>query len=146
MIGTCGKKILLSSKQVLFVTEVFSMESALSALVDEVAGVKLGDKRLTKRLAIIIDRLGAQPNPCIPAAMHVRNETEAVEYGYAFQRITKSTPEHLGDAQCNRPPLPAKHHGFSPPFTIASSRQKMKNCRALVTAICLHRSLRHRLC
>lgn len=52
MIGTCGKKILLSSKQVLFVTEVFSMESALSALVDEVAGVKLGDKRLTKRLAI----------------------------------------------------------------------------------------------
>ncbi|MEJ7590125.1 MAG: hypothetical protein WKF77_01115 [Planctomycetaceae bacterium] len=38
----------------------------------------------------------------------------------AFQRITKSTTEHLGAAQFNRPPRTAKRHGFSPPFTIVS--------------------------
>jgi hypothetical protein len=38
----------------------------------------------------------------------------------AFQAITKSTTEHLGAAQFNRPPLPAKRHGFSPPFTPAA--------------------------
>jgi hypothetical protein len=48
----------------------------------------------------------------------------AVEYGYAFQRITKSRHEHLGDAQFNRPPLPAQRHGFSPPFTIWKQQTK----------------------
>jgi|GEM_PF-2528570 len=89
MIATCGKKILLSPKQVLFVTEVFLMESPLSALVDEVAGVKLGDKRLTKRLAIIIDRLDAQPNLSIPAAIHGRNETEAAYRFFANDAVTR---------------------------------------------------------
>jgi hypothetical protein len=41
----------------------------------------------------------------------------------AFQAITKSTTEHLGAAQFNRPPLPAKRHGFSPPFTPAFTGQ-----------------------
>ena len=92
MIETCGKKILLLRKQFVFVTEGFSMESALSALVDEVAEVELGDKRLTKRLAIIIDRLGAQPNLSSPAAMHGRNETEAA---YRFSAMKPS-----GRARC----------------------------------------------
>ena len=35
----------------------------------------------------------------------------------AFQAITKSTTEHLGATRFNRPPPPAKRHGFSPPFT-----------------------------
>ncbi len=35
----------------------------------------------------------------------------------AFQGITKSTAEHLDAARFNRPPRPAKRHGFSPPFT-----------------------------
>ena len=47
------------------------------SLVDEVAEVKLGDKRLTKRLGTIIDRLGANPNMGICAARHGRNEMEA---------------------------------------------------------------------
>jgi hypothetical protein len=88
MIETCGKRILLLRKQFVFVTEGFSMESALSALVDEVAEVELGDKRLTKRLAIIIDRLGAQPNLSIPAAMHGRNETEAAYRFFGNEAVT----------------------------------------------------------
>jgi|GEM_PF-4761161 len=35
----------------------------------------------------------------------------------AFQGITKLTTEHMGAARFNRPPRPAKRHGFSPPFT-----------------------------
>ena len=88
MIETCSKKILLSPQQFPGVTAGFSMESALSALVDEVAGVELGDQRLTKRLVIILDRLGAQPNLSIPAAMHGRNETEAVSRFFAIEAVT----------------------------------------------------------
>jgi len=40
----------------------------------------------------------------------------------AFRRLTKSTTEHLGAARFNRPPLPAKRHGFSPPFTVIDVR------------------------
>jgi len=35
----------------------------------------------------------------------------------ASQEFTKSTTEHMGAAQFNRPPRTAKRHGFSPPFT-----------------------------
>ena len=42
----------------------------------------------------------------------------------AFQRITKSTTEHLGAAQFNRPPRTAKRHGFSPPFTVVRIRNR----------------------
>ena len=63
------------------------------ALVDEVAGVDLGDKRLTERLAIIIDRLGAQPNLSIPAAMHSRSEMEAAYRFFANEAVT---PDALG--------------------------------------------------
>lgn len=58
------------------------------ALVDEVAGAELGDKRLTKRLSIIVDRLGAQPNLSIPAAMHSRNEMEATYRFFANEEVT----------------------------------------------------------
>jgi hypothetical protein len=88
MIESCSKKTLLLRKQFLFVTEDFSMEFALSALVDEVAGVKFGDKRLTRRLAIIIERLGAQPNLSIPAAMHGRKEMEAAYRFFANEAVT----------------------------------------------------------
>ena len=42
----------------------------------------------------------------------------------AFREITKSTTEHLGAARFNRPPRPAKRHGFSPPFTPPTIQQK----------------------
>lgn len=61
-------------------------------LVDEVAGVQLGDKRLTKRLASIVDRLGSQPNLSIPAATQVRSETEAA---YRFFANESVTPERI---------------------------------------------------
>lgn len=65
--------------------EGFSMEFALE---EEVAGVDLGDKRLTRRLAIIMDRLGTQPTLSIPAAMHGRNEMEAAYRFFANKAVT----------------------------------------------------------
>lgn len=59
-----------------------------SALVDEVVGVEFGDERLTKRLSIVVDRLGAQPNLSIPAAMHGRNELEAAYRFFANESVT----------------------------------------------------------
>lgn len=58
------------------------------ALVDEVAGVELGDRRLTRRLAVTVDRLGAQPNLSIPAAMHGRAELEAAYRFFANEAVT----------------------------------------------------------
>ena len=58
------------------------------SLVDEVADVRLGDKRLTKRLAIIVDRLGANPNMSISAAMRGRNETEAAYEFFSHEAVT----------------------------------------------------------
>lgn len=58
------------------------------ALVDEVAGVELGDRRLTRRLAITAGRLGAQPNLSIPAAMQGRAEMEAAYRFFANKAVT----------------------------------------------------------
>lgn len=58
------------------------------ALADEVAGVEFGDRRLTRRLAVTADRLGAQPNLSIPAAMHGRAEMEAAYRFFANQAVT----------------------------------------------------------
>jgi hypothetical protein len=69
--------------------KVVAMEFALAG---EVAGVKFGDVRLNKRLSIIIDRLGAQPNLSIPAAMQGRNELEAA---YEFFDNDKVAPPEI---------------------------------------------------
>jgi Transposase Tn5 dimerisation domain/Transposase DNA-binding len=57
------------------------------SLVDEVAGVALGDQRLTRRLGIIAERLGAQPQLSIPAAMHGRAEMEAAYRFFANEQV-----------------------------------------------------------
>ncbi len=67
------------------------------SLVQEVAGVRLGDKRLTKRLSKIVDRLGAHPNVSIPAAMHGRCETEAAYRFFAHENVT---PEAILSTHC----------------------------------------------
>jgi len=59
-------------------------------LVDEVAGVELGDRRLTKRLSMIVEQLSSQPNLSIPAATQVRSEMEAA---YRFFANDSVTPE-----------------------------------------------------
>jgi len=46
-------------------------------ITEEIQGVDLGDKRLNKRFAIILDRLSAKPNVSIPAACKGLNETIA---------------------------------------------------------------------
>ena len=48
---------------------------------------------------------------------HSRSFTRKPAMMTSFQRIKKSTTEHLGAAQFNRPPRTANRHGFSPPFT-----------------------------
>lgn len=57
---------------------------------DEVQGVRLGDKRLSKRLEKIVSGLGSKPNESIPAATGNRAEMEAV---YRFLDNDKVTPE-----------------------------------------------------
>ncbi len=57
------------------------------SLADEVAGVALGDQRLTKRLGIITERLGAQPHASIPGAMHGRAEMEAAYRFFANEQV-----------------------------------------------------------
>jgi hypothetical protein len=64
--------------------EGYAMECSL---VDEVAGVELGDKRLSKRLGIIAERLGALPHASIPAAMHCRAEMEAAYRFFANDQV-----------------------------------------------------------
>lgn len=87
--GHLSQRDFAFAEAVLFVTEGVSMESAPD---QEVAGVELGDQRLTKRLSIIVDRLGAQPNLSLPAAMHGRSEMEAA---YRFFANEKVTPEAI---------------------------------------------------
>ncbi|MEO8164945.1 MAG: transposase DNA-binding-containing protein, partial [Betaproteobacteria bacterium] len=58
------------------------------SLEQEVAGVALGDKRLTDRLAVIVDRTASHPNLSIPAAMHGRSELEAAYRFFANENVT----------------------------------------------------------
>ena len=92
MMGARSKGILLVLEAGLFVTEGVSMEFALDhtefALEHEVAGVELGDQRLTKRLSIIAARLGARPNLSLPAALHGRAEMEAAYRFFANEKVT----------------------------------------------------------
>ena len=58
----------------------------------EIAKADFGDKRLNKRLSLIVERSATHPNLSIPAAMHGRAEMEAA---YRFlqmktSRLTKS--------------------------------------------------------
>jgi len=62
------------------------------ALVDEVRGVDLGDKRLNRRLGKVIEELGAKPNLSIPAATDARKEMEAA---YRFFDNDKVSPEKI---------------------------------------------------
>lgn len=62
------------------------------ALLDEVRGVDLGDKRLNRRLGKVIEELGAKPNLSIPAATDGRKEMEAA---YRFFDNDKVTPEKI---------------------------------------------------
>jgi hypothetical protein len=84
MIATSGKKILLLQKSKFFVVKGLVMEFAL---LDEVAGVDLGDQRLNARLAMILQRLGAQPHLSIPAAMQGRTEMEAAYRFFANDAV-----------------------------------------------------------
>jgi len=58
------------------------------SLEQEVAGVEFGDKRLTDRLAVIVDRSGSHPNLSIPAAMQGRSELEAAYRFFANEKVT----------------------------------------------------------
>ena len=49
----------------------------------EVASAELGDKRLIKRLSLILERSETHPNLSIPAAMHGRAEMEAADGFFA---------------------------------------------------------------
>ena len=63
-----------------------------AALLDEVRGADLGDKRLNRRLSKLIEDLGAKPNLSIPAATEARNEMEAA---YRFFDNEKVSPEKI---------------------------------------------------
>lgn len=59
------------------------------SLTDEVRGAEFGDRRLTKRLAKIVEELGAKPTMSVPAATHGRAEMEAA---YRFFDNRKVSP------------------------------------------------------
>lgn len=54
----------------------------------EVASAKFGDKRLNKRLSLILERSETHPNLSIPAAMHGRAEMEAAYRFFANESVT----------------------------------------------------------
>lgn len=54
----------------------------------EVASAELGDKRLNKRLSLILERSETHPNLSIPAAMHGRAEMEAAYRFFANENVT----------------------------------------------------------
>ncbi len=58
------------------------------ALELEVASAELGDKRLNKRLSLILERSETHPNLSIPAAMHGRAEMEAAYRFFANENVT----------------------------------------------------------
>lgn len=64
------------------------------SLASEVSTAKFGDKRLTRRLEIVVDRLGAKPNMSIPAATNGRAEMEAA---YRLFNNGKVTPDGIHD-------------------------------------------------
>jgi hypothetical protein len=70
------------------------MESGMRVprLCEEVAGAKLRDQRLTRRLMQIIESLGARPHESIPAATAGRAEMEAT---YRFLMNGKVKPEEI---------------------------------------------------
>jgi hypothetical protein len=68
------------------------MEGGSMALELEVALTDLGDKRLNKRLSLILERAEAHPNLSISAAMHGRAETEAAYRFFANENVT---PERI---------------------------------------------------
>jgi hypothetical protein len=57
------------------------------SLEQEVAGVRLGDKRLTDRLALIVDRTGSHPNLSLSGAMRGRSELEAAYRFFANENV-----------------------------------------------------------
>jgi len=59
---------------------------------EEVRGAEFGDKRLTDRLELILDRLSEKPNLSIPGAMDGRAEMEGA---YRFFDNDKVTPEAI---------------------------------------------------
>lgn len=65
---------------------------AESLICESLSGAQFGDRRLTKRLVTIAERLTAKPNMSIPAAMNGRAEMEAA---YRFFDNTKVTPEAI---------------------------------------------------
>lgn len=54
----------------------------------EMAGVKLGDQRLNRRAARLLERLGAKPTVSIPAACKGWAETQAAYRFFAQERVT----------------------------------------------------------
>ena len=63
-----------------------------TSLLDEVSECDFGDARLTKRLSILIERLGQHPTLSIPGALETRRELEA---GYRFFDNEDVTPERI---------------------------------------------------
>lgn len=63
-----------------------------STLTDEVRTANLGDKRLNKRLAAVLEKLGANPKLSIPAATDGRAEMEAA---YRFFDNDEVTPQKI---------------------------------------------------
>jgi hypothetical protein len=60
----------------------------MMALQSEVAMAEMGDKRLNKRLSLIVERAETHPNLSIPAAMHGRAEMEAAYRFFANENVT----------------------------------------------------------
>jgi hypothetical protein len=59
----------------------------MSWVANEVAGCRLKDQRLTQRLAVIVERLGARPNASIPAACQSWGETQATYRFLSNERV-----------------------------------------------------------
>ena len=59
----------------------------MSWVANEVAGCRLKDERLTQRLAVIVERLGAKPTASIPAACRGWGETQATYRFLSNERI-----------------------------------------------------------
>jgi Transposase Tn5 dimerisation domain/Transposase DNA-binding len=61
-------------------------------VVDELAGIDLGDARLDKRLPILLDRFSRKPSVSIPAACRGGAETEAA---YRFFKNPRVSPQKI---------------------------------------------------